>query len=285
LSTYQLLPKLAALKDEDVRTSYQEVCKAYHAIDDFRAKLLGFLPLVSGVGIFFLLNDAFTNATKRSSTAPFLVVVGIFGFVAALGLFSYELHAVRRCRVLIKVGTGIEGRMGIGGQFWHRPDDIAGFIGPALAACLIYPAVLGAWIYVTFIFVWPLVALVLAPLVFLIGFVASSKSSLKDVTLTLEEKNYIIVSRFEIKPQHRQDFIDAALKDGRDSLHHEQGARRFEIVEDESDPNSFYLSEAYEDKEAFDAHTKGCFYQDFFDTTKGYYTQTDVLVKGTLKSS
>jgi hypothetical protein len=183
LSTDQLLPKLEALKDEDVRAVYQEVCKAYHAIDDFRTKLLGFLPLVSGAGIFFLLNDAFTNATKRSSTAPLLVAIGIFGFVATLGLFSYELHAVRRCRWLIAVGRGIEGRMGIGGQFWHRPNDIAGFIGPALAACVIYPAVLGAWIYVAFIFIWPQVALVVAPLVFLISFVASSKSSFKKATL------------------------------------------------------------------------------------------------------
>ncbi len=186
MSTDQLQPKLEALNVEDMRMVYQEVCKAYHAIDDFRTKLLGFLPLVSGVGIFFLLNDAFPKATKGPSTAPFLVAIGIFGVVATLGLFSYELHAVRRCRALIKVGEGIEDRMGIGGQFWHRPYDIANFIGPALAACLIYPAVLGAWIYVAFIFTSSLVALVVAPLVFLLSFVASSISNFKDVTLRSE---------------------------------------------------------------------------------------------------
>jgi hypothetical protein len=186
LSTDQLLPKLEDLKDENVRTVYQEVCKAYHAIDDFRTKLLGFLPLVSGVGISFLLNDAFTKAIRSTSPASFLVAIGIFGFVATLGLFSYELHAVRRCRALIKVGRGIEDRMGIGGQFWHRPDDIAKFIGPALAACLIYPAVLGAWIYVAFIFTGPLVALAVASLVFLLSFVASSISNFTDATLDSE---------------------------------------------------------------------------------------------------
>ena len=210
MSADQLLPKLEALEDEDLRTVYQELCKAYHAIDDFRTKLLGFLPLVSGVGIFFLLNDAFPKATNGSSTAPFLVAIGIFGFVATLGLFSYELHAVRRCRALIKVGGRIEDRMGIGGQFWHRPPDIANFIGPALAACLIYPAVLGVWIYVAFIFMWPLVALVVAPLVFLLSFVASSKSNFKDVTLRsepnrrgeLSERKDIIASPVQGAPRH-----------------------------------------------------------------------------------
>ena len=34
--------------------AYSEVCKSYHAIDDFRMKLLGALPLASLVGIFLL---------------------------------------------------------------------------------------------------------------------------------------------------------------------------------------------------------------------------------------
>jgi hypothetical protein len=28
--------------------AYEELCTSYRAIDDFRAKLLGFLPLVTG---------------------------------------------------------------------------------------------------------------------------------------------------------------------------------------------------------------------------------------------
>ena len=33
--------------------AYSEVCKSYHAIDDFRMKLLGFLPLASIVAIAY----------------------------------------------------------------------------------------------------------------------------------------------------------------------------------------------------------------------------------------
>ena len=161
-------------REEDVIIVYQEVCKAYHSIDDFRSKLLGLLPLVSGTGIFFLLKDAFTEPTKVTLSPSSLVPIGIFGFIVTLGLFSYELHGIRRCIGLIALGKRIEGLMGIGGQFWHRPPDFADFIGPKLAAQVIYPAVLGSWTYVA-LFAWPILALVGALLVFLIGFVGSWK--------------------------------------------------------------------------------------------------------------
>ena len=38
--------------------AYGVVCRAYERIDDFRAKLLGFLPLVSGGVIAALLSGA-----------------------------------------------------------------------------------------------------------------------------------------------------------------------------------------------------------------------------------
>jgi hypothetical protein len=40
-----------------LRAAYTEVCQSYERIDDFRAKLLGFLPLVSGTGLFLLLKE------------------------------------------------------------------------------------------------------------------------------------------------------------------------------------------------------------------------------------
>ncbi len=161
-----------ASRDEDWRvqnltTVYEEVCKSYHNIDDFRSKLLSLLPFASGTSIFFLLKDGFPSAS-------YLVAIGIFGFVVTFGLFSYELHGIRRCIRLIELGKRIEGLMGIGGQFWHRPLDFANLIGPKLASLVIYSAVLGSWTYVA-LSTWPLVAQVVAPLVFLIGLVVSWK--------------------------------------------------------------------------------------------------------------
>ena len=35
-------------------SAYDQLCSSYRAIDDFRAKLLGFLPLVTGGGLILL---------------------------------------------------------------------------------------------------------------------------------------------------------------------------------------------------------------------------------------
>jgi hypothetical protein len=40
------------MSDDHLKAAYQELCHSYRAIDDFRAKLLGFLPLATGTGIF-----------------------------------------------------------------------------------------------------------------------------------------------------------------------------------------------------------------------------------------
>jgi catechol 2,3-dioxygenase-like lactoylglutathione lyase family enzyme/quinol monooxygenase YgiN len=62
---------------------------------------------------------------------------------------------------------------------------------------------------------------------------------------------YTIAVSFKIPHEHREDFIKAALKDGRDSGANEPGTLRFELIADETDPNTFYLNEAYEDLDAF----------------------------------
>lgn len=97
---------------------------------------------------------------------------------------------------------------------------------------------------------------------------------------------YFLVVSLEIKPEHRQDFIKAALQDGQDSCLNEPGTRRFDLIQDESNPNRFYLSEAYEDKAAFEAHANGPYFQAYFAAVSDYYAQkSTVLVRGTLISS
>ena len=97
---------------------------------------------------------------------------------------------------------------------------------------------------------------------------------------------YIIVVGLEIKPEHRQDFIKAALQDGHDSSLNEPGTRRFELLQDESNHNCFYLSEAYEEKAAFEAHANGPYFQAFVAAVSGYFAQKPTwLAQGTLISS
>jgi len=173
-------------KAEDLRMAYQEVCTSYHAIDDFRAKLLGLLPLVSGVGIFFLFNDALTDPSKRTFASQFLGPIGIFGCVVTLGLFFYELRGIQRCNGLIAVGRRIESLLGIEGQFTHRPPQIAGFIGNTFVARVIYLAVLAAWTFVALVFVWPQGAWLITLLVFVVGFAGSYALNL---SVKLEKKS------------------------------------------------------------------------------------------------
>src|SRR5262245_21925751 len=95
---------------ENVRTVYRELCASYRAIDDFRMKLMGLLPLVSGGGIFLLIADE----EKMSFAQQFFLPVGAFGFLVALGLFCYELYGVKRCHGLIDLGTELEKGMNVG---------------------------------------------------------------------------------------------------------------------------------------------------------------------------
>ena len=160
-------PKLAdnQLKSEQL---YQQICDSYRAIDDFRAKLLGFLPLVSGGGIFLLLSSSLPK--------EFLGAIGAFGAVITLGLFTYEIYGIEKCTALIKAGQDLEAASKFDGQFLRRPTGILGRTGflsrisEPLAAGIIYPAVLAAWLYLAFARTCPPLAPIISIFVFILGF-------------------------------------------------------------------------------------------------------------------
>jgi hypothetical protein len=131
----------------NLRTVYQELCDSYRAIDDFRTKLLGLLPLATGTGIFLLLGDKI----KLDAVGPHLLPIGLFGFLVTLGLFFYELYGIKKCTYLIEAGKKLEKKLSkykFDGQFITRPFGVAGLINEPFAAGVVYPAVLAAWIYV-----------------------------------------------------------------------------------------------------------------------------------------
>jgi hypothetical protein len=138
-------------KPENLLTAYRELCNSYRAIDDFRTKLLGFLPLATGVGIFFLVTDK----AKIDSVQPYFGPMGAFGFVITLGLFFFEIYGIKKCTHLIWAGKELEAKLTIqSGQFKKRPDGVAGLINEPIAAGVIYPAVLAAWTYIALAFSW-----------------------------------------------------------------------------------------------------------------------------------
>jgi hypothetical protein len=146
--------------------AYSQICETYRAIDTFRGTLLGALPAVSGAGMVFFVKDASSGANTGG-----LVAVGLFGFLISLGLFIYEIYGIRRCAHLIVLGSHLEKESEVQGQFRRRPLGLEGFgllpkgkakyVSEPFAAGLIYPAVLGAWVFVA-AFSKPVVAALLA---------------------------------------------------------------------------------------------------------------------------
>lgn len=125
-------------------TVYMELCNSYHRLKDFRAKLLGFLPLVSGTGIALLLE---LDINKRH-----LVAVGIFGLAVTIGLYVYEWHGTKLLDKLFEAGETLERKLlneELQGQFLVRPKKgVSSNQGAKVAALIVYSAVAAGWFYI-----------------------------------------------------------------------------------------------------------------------------------------
>jgi len=146
------------LNDEEqnkvLLAAYSEVCKSYHAIDDFRTKLLGFLPLTSLAGIFLL-----DTSKMFSSQSP--VSNELFGFAAifaaslTLALFGYEVRGMQRTHHLVREGAHLEEQLGIGHGHFHvcvkehdNPLGISKIFNAKILASVIYSVVFAAWLFI-----------------------------------------------------------------------------------------------------------------------------------------
>jgi hypothetical protein len=161
---------LLAMDREHLAAEYEQVCNNHDMIADFRAKLLGFLPFVSGAGILVLLRTDFADAPVQV-----ISYVAAFGFLVTLGLFFYDISGIANCNALIEYGARLEMAMKLRGlmkaaktdrrigqvlegfnsrtldtrqwegRFSGRPPRPFGFIGAETAGCVVYTAVLLAW--------------------------------------------------------------------------------------------------------------------------------------------
>lgn len=132
--------------ESSLRDSYGAICTSYHSIDDFRTKLLGFLPLASGVGIFAIINPGTNTGSLNLSYVSY---VGIFGLLITIGLSMFEVYGIVKCANLIILGSHIEDRLQIVGQFNTRPNPIIGRIDEVFASGVIYSSVLSAWTFIS----------------------------------------------------------------------------------------------------------------------------------------
>jgi hypothetical protein len=74
---------------ENFKDVYEKICTSYHSIDDFRTKLLGFLPLASGAGVIFITKDG-------GLLNKYVAFIGVFGVLITIGLFLYEIYGIEK---------------------------------------------------------------------------------------------------------------------------------------------------------------------------------------------
>lgn len=164
---------MAPVSPDSVKEMYDRVCESYHAIDDFRMKLLGLLPVATGTGVFLLLSGKaeLIDGKNSGQLSQALGAIGIFGALFTIGLFTYELFGIKKCHYLIEAGRRLETAFGIRGQFRTRPRYAAGFLNEPFASSIIYPASMAAWIFLAFFFTskQPWIAVLAAAAVFVVG--------------------------------------------------------------------------------------------------------------------
>jgi hypothetical protein len=127
---------------EALLKQYEEVCKSYHAITDFRAKLLALFPLASGVSSIILLAN---NPPPRSYLEP----IAVLGALVTLGLGIFEYRNGQRCVAIKQIAKNLEERLGLDaqlGQFSGEPAPHFGLIREGTASAVVYTAVFVGWI-------------------------------------------------------------------------------------------------------------------------------------------
>lgn len=133
--------------------AYSEICKSYHAIDDFRMKLLGLLPLASIVAVAFLDTNKILSTAPHDRSSELISFAAIFAAMLTLALFGYEVRGIQRSHNLIIEGKHLEQLLGVGhGQFHVCEEEHARSplraLNAKLVACVIYSLVFSGWLFI-----------------------------------------------------------------------------------------------------------------------------------------
>lgn len=74
-----------------------------------------------------------------------------------------------------------------------------------------------------------------------------------------------------IKPGRRDAFVTALMDDARGSVQNEPGCLRFDVLQDNSDPNTIHLYEVYRDEKAIEAHRQAPHYLKWRESVKDWF--------------
>ncbi len=91
---------------------------------------------------------------------------------------------------------------------------------------------------------------------------------------------HVLVVTIDIKPGFKEQFVAAMLDDARGSVGKEPGCVRFDVIQDEKEPNRIYLYEVYADRAAFDFHMTTPHFLAWSETVKDWFASPPVVGAG-----
>ena len=70
----------------------------------------------------------------------------------------------------------------------------------------------------------------------------------------------VLMVTINIKPEHKEAFMEEMMGDAIGSNRDEEGCLRFDVVQDNENPNTIHLYEVYTDEAALEAHRQAPHY-------------------------
>ena len=152
-------------KHQKLELEYQQINENFRFLADVRFKLLALVPTLGGAAVFVLAHIGLQAGAAPSAPGSELltvVVVGLFGFLATLGITLYDQRNSELYNALIHRAKHLEEEFGVpsapggleklprGGQFRERPRKHRRLLfkaGHDISLALIYGPLLGAWLF------------------------------------------------------------------------------------------------------------------------------------------
>ena len=91
---------------------------------------------------------------------------------------------------------------------------------------------------------------------------------------------YVVCIHVHVRPENRQDFIDATLENARQTIQ-EPGNLRFDVSQQLDDPDRFVLYEIYRNESGMEAHKKTGHYAKWRDLVEPWMAEPRKGVKHT----
>jgi (4S)-4-hydroxy-5-phosphonooxypentane-2,3-dione isomerase len=89
---------------------------------------------------------------------------------------------------------------------------------------------------------------------------------------------YVVLVHVHVKPEHREEFIEASLANARATIH-EPGNLRFDVNQQSDDRDRFVLYEVYRDEAGMQAHKETAHYAAWRDAVAPWMAEPRVGIK------